>query len=177
MVSDTLIMDTDGVTEDTGATLAVIGVPDGAGVTQPGATLDTGDLVTDTTTMLITTEEEDLLLTIAEETTLTTEDTLTEVLQQTEVIPPETTIQTEATTQTETIQLTDRMDILILEEALIQMEEHTILQAQLLPTEEAQVKDKTIVLTILTEDQATPQQEATTTVTHQEVTLLAHHVQ
>lgn len=182
LVSDILIMD--GVTEVvTGATLHMVGVTQDIG-DQDGATQDT-DLITDTITTLIAMEEEVLLLITEEETMDTTEAIATEITAieaiiatetlLTEIIATETILQTEEVTP----QTDKTTDILILEEVL-QTEEHTILQAQLLQTEEVMRKDKAIAMTILTEDRPIQiQQEATITAatTHQqEVTLLAHLV-
>ena len=165
----------DGVTEEaTGVTLAI---GDQDGDIRDGDTQDTGDLVTatDTTTTHIATEEEVQLLIMAEETTL-----LTEISPQTEATTVTETTPTEAILPTEVIiQQTDKTDILILEEAL-QTEELTIRQAQISQTEEVLLRDKVIVTTILTEDQAAIQQPEITiaviTTPQQEATLLAHHV-
>jgi len=168
LVSDIHIMD--GVTEE--ATGVILAIGD-----QDGDTQDTGDLVTatDTTTTHIATEEEVQLLIMAEETMLLTEISLqTEVTTVTEITPTETILPTEVI-----IQQTDKTDILILEEAL-QTEELTIRQAQISQTEEVLLRDKVIVTTILTEDQAAIQQPEITiaviTTPQQEATLLAHHV-
>lgn len=182
LVSDILIMD--GVTEAAiGATLHTVGVTQDIG-DQDGVIQDT-DLITDTTTTLIAMEEEVLLLITEEETMDTTEAIATETTAieaiiatetlLTEIIATETILQTEEVTP----QTDKTTDILTLEEVL-QTEEHTILQAQLLQTEEVMRKDKAIAMTILTEDRPIQiQQEATITAatTHQqEVTLLAHLV-
>lgn len=175
LVSDIHITDME---EATGATLHTVGVTQDIG-DQDGATQDT-DLITDTITTLITMEEEVLLLITEEETTVTTEAIATEItaieaIIATEILLTETILQTEEATT----QIDKTTDILTLEEVL-QTEEHTILQAQLLQTEEVMRKDKAIAMTILTEDQPIQiQQEATITAatTHQqEVTLLAHLV-
>lgn len=155
-----------------GATLVDIGVAD-------GAILDTTDRITDTTIILTVTEEEVLQLIMAAETTGLTETiTLTETIAQTEIV---TTTQTEIIllqTEGAIIPQTDKMVFLILEEALLQAEEHTTRLTQLLQTEEDQVRVKAIVTTILTEDQAALQPEVTTAVaTPPEATLLAHHAQ
>lgn len=182
LVSDIHIMD--GVTEVvTGATLHMVGVTQDIG-DQDGAIQDT-DLITDTITTLIAMEEEVLLLITEEETMDTTEAIATETTAieaiiatetlLTEIIATETILQTEEVTP----QTDKTTDILTLEEVL-QTEEHTILQAQLLQTEEVMRKGKAIAMTILTEDRPIQiQQEATITAatTHQqEVTLLAHLV-
>lgn len=182
LVSDIHIMD--GVTEVvTGATLHTVGVTQDIG-DQDGATQDT-DLITDTITTLTAMEEEVLLLITEEETMDTTEAIATETTAIEAIIATETLlteiIATETIPQTEEVtpQTDKTTDILTLEEVL-QTEEHTILQAQLLQTEEVMRKDKAIAMTILTEDRPIQiQQEATITAatTHQqEVTLLAHLV-
>lgn len=159
-----------GVTEAIGATLAI---GDQDGDIRVGDTQDTGGQVTDTIITLIIMEEEDQLLITAEETMLLTETTpQTETLVQAEItIVIETILQIEGT-----ITLIDRTDILILEEALLQTEEITIHLALISPTEEAQLKVKTAVMIIQTEDQAPLQPEVTTTAIRQETTLLAQHV-
>lgn len=166
------ILTTDGVTEATQVTGATLAIGDLDGVIRVGDTLDIGDLVTDIIITPIIMEEEDLLLTIAEETTPLTEITPTEASPQTEVILPEITI------QTETIPPIDKAGIQTSEEALTRMEEHTTIQTQISATEEVHLRDKTIVMTILTEDhQTVTQREAMITAAHPEVTLLARHVQ
>jgi len=172
LVSDTLIMD--GVTEEaTGDTLHTAGATRDIG-DQDGVIQDT-DLTTDTIITLIVMEEEVLPLITEEETTvmieaIATETTAIEATAATEATLTEisaikTTLQTE-----EIIQQTET-GILTLEE---------VLQTQILQTEEVLLRDKAIVTTILTEDQAATQQPEITTVVitahQQEATLLAHHV-
>jgi len=173
LVSDIHIMD--GVTEE--ATGVILAIGDQDGDIRDGDTQATGDLVTatDTTITHIATEEEVQLLIMAEETTLLTEiSPQTEATTVTEITPTETILPTEVI-----IQQTDKTDTLILEEAL-QTEELTIRQAQISQTEEVLLRDKVIVTTILTEDQAAIQQPEITiaviTTPQQEATLLAHHV-
>jgi len=173
LVSDIHIMD--GVTEE--ATGVILAIGDQDGDIRDGDTQDTGDLVTatDTTTTHIATEEEVQLLIMEEETTLLTEiSPQTEATTVTEITPTETILPTEVI-----IQQTDKTGILTLEEVL-QTEELIILQAQILQTEEVLLRDKAIVTTILTEDQAATQQPEITTAVitahQQEATLLAHHV-
>ncbi len=172
----------DGVTEEaTGDTLHTAGATRDIG-DQDGVIQDT-DLTTDTITTLIVMEEEVLPLITEEETmvmieaiatettaieaTAATEATLTEISAIETTLPTEEIIQ-----QTET-------GILTLEEVL-QTEELIILQAQISQTEEVLLRDKAIVTTILTEDQAATQQPEITTAVitahQQEATLLAHHV-
>lgn len=177
-------MDTDGavmvmvVTGDTQA------IGDQDGDTQVGDILDIGVMAT-TTTILTATEEEDLPHIMAEETTILTETSLqTEIIVLVEITPrTETSLQTEAVTQqietilVETITQQDKItDTATTEEVHQLTEEPIILQVQLLPTEEIQHKVKTAVTIILTEDQATPLQEATTTIaTRPEIILQALH--
>jgi len=185
LVSDIHI--TDGVTEEaTGATLHTAGATRDIG-DQDGVIQDT-DLTTDTITTLIVMEEEVLPLITEEETMVMIEAIATETTAieataieataateatLTEISAIETTLQTE-----EIIQQTET-GILILEEVL-QTEELIILQAQISQTEEVLLRDKAIVTTILTEDQAATQQPEITTAVitahQQEATLLAHHV-
>jgi len=175
LVSDIHI--TDGVTEEaTGATLHTAGATRDIG-DQDGVIQDT-DLTTDTITTLIVMEEEVLPLITEEETmvmieAIATETTAATEATLTEISAIETTLQTE-----EIIQQTET-GILILEEVL-QTEELIILQAQISQTEEVLLRDKAIVTTILTEDQAATQQPEITTAVitahQQEATLLAHHV-
>lgn len=159
----------DGVTEEVIGATQVTGDQDGA-IQGIGDIQATGDLVTDTTITHITTAEEVQLLIMETEVMLITETIIqTEATTQAEI-----TAQTETTTE-ETTPQTDKMAFLTLEEVLLQEEEHTIRPAQLLQTEE-EVRDKAIVTTILTEDQAALQPEAMTVVILQETTLPAHRV-
>lgn len=172
LVLDTLITDTD--MEE-----AIGDIPD-----MLGDTLDIGDLdgvildtdhTTDTTTTLIATEEEVQQLIMEAEIMLTTEATTQIEDTQTEITLPIETIQlTEATIQT------DKIAIQILEEALLQTEEHIIHPAQISLTEEEQLKAKATVTTILTEAQAILRPEITitaATATQTEATLPAHLAQ
>lgn len=159
----------DGVTEEVIGATQVTGDQDGD-IQGIGDIQATGDLVTDTTITHITTAEEVQLLIMETEVMLITETIIqTEATTQAEI-----TAQTETTTEEATPQ-TDKMVFLTLEEVLLQGEEHTIRPAQLLQTEE-EVRDKAIVTTILTEDQAELQPEAMTVVILQETTLPAHRV-
>lgn len=176
MVTDGVILIMDGDTRD-GAILA--------GVTQVGDIQVTDMVITAITP--ITTEEEDLQHTtvpedIQQEVHLMPEEIMPEgiILEGIilEGIMPEEMIilPIEITTPTEAVLITQ-----IIEEALLQTEEHTLVLH--LPTEEAVLQVKAIAMIILTEDQAAAQQQlievtiTTQTAVLPEATLLAHHAQ